>query len=1072
MIPRARSWTLPLTSRIVLIFVLLAAALLSTVGVVFHDRVRESLEAASVSELLIGAVEKEAALTGWLDQRVADLDQFSHDEDLQERVASLIGAVPGSRASRAAHALVLKELAPHMTGARPVFIEIFVMEPERGTVVASTSASEEGKPKAGHPYFDNGRNGTFIESPYRSAGVKDPAITAAVPLRLPSGRLLAVLAARLDYAAVNAIAERRSGLRETDEAFRINRVGLLVTQPRFIKKPAVLSQAIRTEAAQRCVTGASGVSLAPDFRGVSTISVYRWIPGHDLCLIASIDQAEALAPADAFAHSVLLVSALALLVTAGLAFLLARTITKPLRALQDSVGQFAEGRDSGAYLQQGDDELAQLALAFTQMQTRVALRSAELAESNVALQRENAERERAQEVMRESETKFKQMAETITDVFWVTSLDFHTMHYVSPAIEKIWGVSVASMYARPLLWQEAIVPEDRERFNTTIGRLVDHPSVTAEYRITRPDGTIRWIHDRGFQVLDAEGKPYRLTGIASDITERKKAEVQASIQSAVSRVLAESSSAEEAAHRLLQVVSEYAGWEVGSVWLIDQRSNVMRCGEVWNRVDCPVAEFRKASLGTTMARGEGLPGRVWASGSPAWIVDLAQDGNFPRAGAALANGLHAGFAFPIVVGSKVSGVLEFYCREPRDPDTDLLQTFATLGSQFGQFVQNRQLEGQLFQSQRLETVGKLAGGIAHEFNSILTAIIGQSEMMLSGLPTGDPLVKNAVEIRKAADRAATLTGQLLAFGRKLVMRPEVLDLNQIVADMEGMLYHLMGGDVDLRVIPAADLHAVRADAGQLEQVLMNIAINAREAMPHGGKLTLETSNVTVAEESVGGSVELKPGDYAMLAMSDTGTGMGPEVRARLFEPFFSTKGVGQGTGLGLATCYGIIKQSGGHISVYSELGRGTTFKIYLPQVQRSAALPLREPLGMPRGNETILLVEDDPVLCELAAILLRRLGYKVLAASGGTDALRLVEHRGAEPIQLLFTDVVMPNVDGKHLADRIVALYPATRVLFTSAYTENTIVHQGMLGADVALLQKPFTPSALAHKVREVLDRV
>lgn len=499
----------------------------------------------------------------------------------------------------------------------------------------------------------------------------------------------------------------------------------------------------------------------------------------------------------------------------------------------------------------------------------------------------------------------------------------------------------------------------------------------------------------------------------------------------------------------------------------------MRCGEVWNRVDCPVTEFRKASLGMTLARGEGLPGRVWASGSPAWIADLAQDGNFRRASAALASGLHAGFAFPIVVGSKVSGVLEFYAREARNPDTDLLQTFALLGSQFGQFVQNRQLEGQLFQSQRLETVGKLAGGIAHEFNSILTAIIGQSDMILSELPTGDPLVTNAVEIHRAADRAASLTGQLLAFGRKQVLRPDVLDLNQVVSGMEGMLYHLMGGDVDLRIIPAADLHAVRADAGQLEQVLMNIAINAREAMPHGGKLTLETSNVTVAEESVGGSVELKPGDYVMLAMTDTGTGMGPEVQARLFEPFFTTKSVGQGTGLGLATCYGIIKQSGGHISVYSELGRGTTFKIYLPQARRSAAArpQLREPLGMPRGNETILLVEDDPALCEMAAMLLRRLGYEVLAAAGGTDALRLVEHRGAEPIQLLFTDVVMPNLDGRQLADRILALYPATRVLFTSAYTENTIVHQGMLGAGVALLQKPFTPNALAHKVREVLDR-
>jgi PAS domain S-box-containing protein len=387
--------------------------------------------------------------------------------------------------------------------------------------------------------------------------------------------------------------------------------------------------------------------------------------------------------------------------------------------------------------------------------------------------------------------------------------------------------------------------------------------------------------------------------------------------------------------------------------------------------------------------------------------------------------------------------------------------------------ERKRLEAQLFQSQKLETVGKLAGGIAHEFNSILTAIIGQSELLLGDLPAGSPLANNATEISKAASRAATLTRQLLAYGRKQFLQPETLDLNRVIADMEGIFHHLMGEDVETHIVPAPGLHAVMADAGQIEQVIMNLAINARDAMPRGGKLTLETANVTFDEQSVGRYSELEPGDYVMLAITDTGTGMSEKVKARLFEPFFTTKDVGQGTGLGLSTCYGIIKQSGGHISVYSELAIGTTFKIYLPQIEAQAKIPVRrlDSPDLPRGTETILLVEDDPALREMAAALLSRLGYTVLEAANGIEALSPKQQRDIGHIDLLFTDVVMPHMSGKELSERVQALYPHTRVLFTSAYTENAIVHQGVLNKGVALLQKPFTPSALAHKLREVLDQ-
>jgi PAS domain S-box-containing protein len=384
----------------------------------------------------------------------------------------------------------------------------------------------------------------------------------------------------------------------------------------------------------------------------------------------------------------------------------------------------------------------------------------------------------------------------------------------------------------------------------------------------------------------------------------------------------------------------------------------------------------------------------------------------------------------------------------------------------------KKLEEQLVQSQKMETVGKLAGGIAHEFNSILTAIIGQSELLLADVPAGSPFAKNATEIIKAANRAATLTRQLLAYGRKQFLQPEILDFNRLVSGMAAMIHNLMGGGVDAQFVAAANLHAVKADAGQIEQVIMNMVINARDAMPNGGRLTLETANVSFGPESVGRYVELEPGDYVMLAITDTGAGMNDGVKARLFEPFFTTKDVGQGTGLGLSTCYGIIKQSGGHISVYSELGRGTTFKIYLPQVESEIKSPaqLNMPSDLPRGTETILLVEDDPSLREMAAGLLGRLGYKVLTAANGVEALNLKNERGTGHVDLLFTDVVMPHMSGKELADRVRALYPHTKILFTSAYTENAIIQQGVLDRGVMLLQKPFTPSALANKVREALD--
>jgi len=385
--------------------------------------------------------------------------------------------------------------------------------------------------------------------------------------------------------------------------------------------------------------------------------------------------------------------------------------------------------------------------------------------------------------------------------------------------------------------------------------------------------------------------------------------------------------------------------------------------------------------------------------------------------------------------------------------------------------ERKRLERQVVQSQKMEAIGQLAGGVAHDFNNLLTIINGYSELLLNRLPAGDPMRQLLSEINRAGERAGTLTRQLLAFSRQQVLEPKVLDLNAVVSDTEKMLRRLIGEDVILTYVPSPTVQPVKVDPGQMEQILMNLAVNARDAMPQGGRITIETRSVTLDEHYVQSHPNARPGQYAMLAVSDTGCGMDDATKAHIFEPFFTTKGPGKGTGLGLATVYGIVQQSGGCIEVSSELGRGTTFKIYLPQVQEpvSAGKSLCSIRMMPHGNETVLLVEDEDAVRSLARHVLRSCGYTVLEADDGQRAVQLVEdHRG--PIDLVVCDVVMPYLGGRQLVERLSALRPALKVLFVSGYTDDAVVRHGVLASDYAFLQKPFTPTTLAQKVREVLD--
>ena len=387
-------------------------------------------------------------------------------------------------------------------------------------------------------------------------------------------------------------------------------------------------------------------------------------------------------------------------------------------------------------------------------------------------------------------------------------------------------------------------------------------------------------------------------------------------------------------------------------------------------------------------------------------------------------------------------------------------------------AERRRLEAHFIEAQKMEVIGQLVSGVAHDFNNILAVIIGYSDLITSDLGPESPLRRYIEEIRHASDRAAGLTRQLLVFGRKQTVIPVVLDLNDVVNDLDKMLRRLIDANIEMTTVLGKKIGHVKADSGYVGQVLMNLVVNARDAMPNGGKLTIATNNVKLDENEARAQTGAIPGDYVMLSVSDTGTGMTDEVKALLFEAFFTTKPLGKGTGLGLATCQTIVHQSGGHIGVYSEVGKGSTFKIYFPRVVQPLDVAAR-PIGtgpLPRGTETLLVVEDEPSVRHLARSVLDNLGYEVLSASNGQDALHVArEHKGS-PIRLVVTDVIMPLMGGKVMAEWLQATFPGLKILFTSGYTDDAISHHGVLETGVEFLAKPYTPAILARKVRQLLD--
>ena len=631
------------------------------------------------------------------------------------------------------------------------------------------------------------------------------------------------------------------------------------------------------------------------------------------------------------------------------------------------------------------------------------------------------------------EQRFSQLLNLSPSAIYSTSLEqLHRFNFISHAFTEFTGYEPEDIIADDNFWLDHVHPEDRLWTINDVNQSLSTGAGTTTYRFRHQNGEYRWIRDTFRVINNDQGQPFEIVGTWTDVTNERTA------------------------------------------------THALQASEEWFRI---VAE----SSNDLIYERDMVTGVMLWYGDVDGVLNYAP-GEFPHTTAAWENSIHPDdqAALKAAIENHLANPAVPFDQEYRirakegkykiwrDRGKLVLRDGKPTGRWIGSctdITKAKRLEQQFLQSQKMETVGLLAGGIAHDFNNLLTAIIGFSDMVLQSQELGATSRDYINEVKEAGMRAADLTRQLLAFSRKQVMTPVILDLNGIVSHMDKMLRRLIGEDIQLTLNLEPALHRINADASQMEQIVMNLVVNARDAMPNGGQIVIETHNVELDKYFAISHPEVIPGYYLMLAVSDTGTGISPEDQARVFEPFFTTKEKGKGTGLGLATVYGIVKQSGGYIYLYSELGIGTTFKVYMPSSEAGG-----NPSGktadtshyLSKNNETILLVEDEASVRTLTQMILKNYGYKILVASKGDEALQLCEqHQG--PIHLLLTDVIMPGMTGQELSSLLTSRYPEVQVLFMSGYNDDIISRHGILAEGTNFLSKPFTAEGLAHKIHKIL---
>jgi two-component system, cell cycle sensor histidine kinase and response regulator CckA len=635
------------------------------------------------------------------------------------------------------------------------------------------------------------------------------------------------------------------------------------------------------------------------------------------------------------------------------------------------------------------------------------------------------ERKQAEDALRESEERFRLIAETIDEIFWIYDAKSKAAVYLSPAYDRIWGHSRDRVLNNPEPFMDQVHPDDRERIIAGGMQLQAGQPTNYEYRIMRADGSVRHMWDRGFPIKDENGVVQRYVGSGRDITEWRQAE----------------DALKESREYLNQIINHISD----PIFVKDSEHNFV----LVNDAMCAFLGRQREELIGVLSNVRNVAQSLWEQEETVIRTgrEIITEDNIPDGQGNIHTLMTKKSLLMDKSGNKqIVGVL-------RD------------------MTEYKRLEAQFIQAQKMEAIGLLAGGVAHDFNNLLNVIKGYSELILDDLDPNNPIREDLEQIRDAGQRAAVLTSQLLAFGRKQILQPEILDLNTVIVQMSSMLRRLIGEDIELNSVMQPDLELINADPGKIEQIIMNLVVNARDAMPQGGKLTIETANVSFEDDYVSERPVAKKGPYVMMAISDNGMGMDAATQAHLFEPFFTTKEKGKGTGLGLSTIYGIVKQSEGYIWVYSEPGKGTTFKVYFPRSKgeiSKSETEVKLDSGF-QGSETVLVVEDESSVRSLISRILRDRGYNVMEAENGEEALR-INRAFAGEIHLVLTDAIMPGLNGKELVSQIELARPDVKSLYVSGYADNAIVHHGILDSNISFLQKPFSADGLAQKVRKVLD--
>ena len=705
----------------------------------------------------------------------------------------------------------------------------------------------------------------------------------------------------------------------------------------------------------------------------------------------------------------------------------------------------------------------------------------------VCTARDITERKQAEETLRESEDRYRDLVECSQYLILTHNLEGQVLS-INHGGATYLGYEPKDFLKKNI--RDLLPHGVKDEFGTYLDTIRKQGSAKGLMLVQTATGEKRvWEYDN---TLRTEGVTMPIVrSISHDITERLQAEKavrrlsqENAIMAEIGRIISSTLNIQEVYGRFAAEVGKLISFDRISVSTVNPDGRSVTIAYVWG------AEVPDRKQGDILSSTGSLYEEIRAKRSGI-LIQVEDEEELAKSYSRLLSNFRAGFrsmiSVPLISKDQLIGILNFRSFKSKNYRESDLGLTEKVGNQIAGAIANAQLfmervqaeeertalQEQLRQSQKMEAIGQLAGGVAHDFNNLLTVIQGYCDLILKDLDEKSRFFEDMTEIHKASERAALLTRQLLAFSRKQVLQPKVLDLNKVVLNMEKMLRRMIGEDIELATVLEKSLGRVKADPGQIEQVILNLAINARDAMSNGGKLMLETSNTQLDEHYAQSHVSVIPGRYIRLSVSDTGMGMSPEIRERIFEPFFTTKEKGKGTGLGLSTVYGIVKQSGGNIWVYSEPGQGTTFKIYLPTIEEGTTNPFVSTLVLPQslqGSETILLVEDENAVRRLASTILQNNGYKVLEAANGEEALHMVHGIPPQSIHLMLTDVVMPRMSGRQLADRVESWQPTMKVLYMSGYTDNAIVHHGVLDPGTAYIQKPFTPDTLVSKIREVLD--